>query len=85
MFLIFILVANLCIHAAKGYTVLQIEIMINNQNENMKNMPQDLLELEENEKPITDMDINQEEDSQSFPVDWTTTCTLGCDVNWIHV
>ena len=51
----------------------------------MKNMPQDLLELEENEKPITDMDINQEEDSQSFPVDWTTTCTLGCDVNWIHV
>ena len=29
MFLIFILVANLCIHAAKGYTVLQIEIIIN--------------------------------------------------------
>jgi len=28
MFLVFILVANLCIHAAKGYTVLQIEIII---------------------------------------------------------
>lgn len=51
----------------------------------MENTSQDLLELEENEKPVTDLDIESEKDSQSYPVDWCTTCTLGCDVNWIHV
>jgi hypothetical protein len=51
----------------------------------MENTSQDLLELEENEKPVTDLDINMEENSQAVPVDWNSTCTLGCDVNWICV
>ena len=50
----------------------------------MENLSPDRVELEENEKPVTDLDINPEEDPGQPPIDWNTTCTMDCKVNWIH-
>ena len=51
----------------------------------MKNLSPDRLELEEEEKPVTDMDIEIEEET---PVpentdDWVTTTTWGGPINWV--
>lgn len=45
----------------------------------------DRLELEENEKPVTDMDITPEEETPApeNSDDWVTSTSWGGKVNWV--